>query len=73
MPRSGFQGHIVALIVVFEGPSIPFFIVAVPVYIATNSVGGFPSLYTLFTIILFMDFFIIAFLAAHLIFQYITK
>ena len=57
----------VALIVVFEGPSILFLIVAVSVY-ATNSVGGFPSLYTLFTIILFMDFFIIAFLDAHLIF-----
>ena len=39
--------HMIALFLVFWGVSIPFSIVAVPVYIPTNNVGGFPFLYTL--------------------------
>ena len=39
--------HMIALFLVFWGASIPFSIVAVPVYIPTNNVGGFPFLYTL--------------------------
>ena len=40
-PGVGFQAHTVALFLVFKGPSILFSIVAAPVYILTNSVGGF--------------------------------
>ena len=39
--------HIVTLFLVFKGTSIPFPIVAAPVYIPTNSVGGLPLLHTL--------------------------
>ena len=46
MPRSGIT-DMVALFLVFKGTSILFSIVAVPVYITTNSVGGFPYLHTL--------------------------
>ena len=44
------QDHMVALFLVFEGTSILFSIVAVPISIPTNSVGGFPFLHTLFSI-----------------------
>ena len=37
----------VALLLVFKGTSILFSLVAVPIYIPTNRVGGFPSLHTL--------------------------
>ena len=33
----GFQAHMVALFLVFKGPSILFSIVAAPIYIPTNS------------------------------------
>ena len=36
--------HLVTLILVFKGTSMLFSIVAVPVCIPTNSVGGFPFL-----------------------------
>ena len=38
MPRRGIAGHIVVLFLVFLGTSILFSIVAIPVYIPTNSV-----------------------------------
>ena len=48
-PGVGFQGHMVA---VFSGTSIPFSIVAVPIYISTNSAEGFPSFHILSSICL---------------------
>ena len=45
-PGVGLQGHMVALFLVFKGISILFSTVAVPIYIPTSSVGGFPSLHT---------------------------
>ena len=41
------QDHMVALFLVFSGTSILFSAVVVPIYIPTNSVGGFPFPYTL--------------------------
>ena len=35
-------GHMVTLFLVFQGTSILFATVAKPIYISTNSVGGFP-------------------------------
>jgi len=46
-PGEGLQGHMIAQFLVFKGTPIMFSIVTVPIYIPTNSVGGFPSLYTL--------------------------
>ena len=46
------QDHIVTLILVFEGTSILFSIVAAPVYISTNSAQGFPFLHILPTLII---------------------
>ena len=43
----GLLGHMVTLILVFSGTSILFSIVAVPIYISTNSAGGFLFLHTL--------------------------
>ena len=42
MPRSGILDHMLALFLDFSGTSILFSIVAAPVYIPTNSVGGSP-------------------------------
>ena len=42
-PRVGLLGHTLVLYLVFWGTSILFSIVIVPIYIPTNSVGGFPS------------------------------
>ena len=54
----GLLGHmIVVLFLVFEGTSI----VAVPVYIPTNSIGGFPFLH-FFQHLLFIDFLMMAIL-----------
>ena len=47
MLRNGFAGSYSNSIFVFKGTSILFSIVAAPVYIPTNSVGGFPFLHTL--------------------------
>ena len=49
-PGVGFLDHTVALFLVFEGTAILFSRVAVPMYIPTNSVGGFPFLHTLSSI-----------------------
>ena len=43
-------GHMVVLFLVFEGTSILFSIVAVSIYITTNSARGFPFLHTLSSI-----------------------
>ena len=42
MPKSGFAGSYGNSVFSFWGTSILFSIVAVPIYIPTNSVGGFP-------------------------------
>ena len=39
--------HILGLFFVLKGISMPFSIVAVPIYISINSVGGFPFLHIL--------------------------
>ena len=43
-PVVGLLGHMVVLFLVFEGTSILFSIVAVSIYIPTNSARGFPFL-----------------------------
>ena len=49
-PEVRFLGHMVVLLLVFKGTSILFSIVAAPIYIPTNSVGGFSFLHTLSSI-----------------------
>ena len=57
MPRSVVAGSCGSCILVFWGTSILFAIVAVPIYIPTNSVRGFPFFqYFLFLDILLIDF-----------------
>ena len=46
-PRVGMLGHMVVLYLVFWNASILFFIVIVPIYIHTNSVGGYSFLHSL--------------------------
>ena len=46
-PEVGLLDHMVTLSLGFYGISLLFSIVAVPIYIPTNSVGGFPFLHTL--------------------------
>ena len=45
-PRVELMRHMVVLHLVFWGTSILFSIVVAPIYIPTNSVGGFPFLHT---------------------------
>ena len=54
-PGVGLLDHMVALFLVFKGNSIFFSIVALPVYIPTNSDGGFPFLHILSSIYCFDD------------------
>ena len=61
-PGVGFQGRTVVLFLVFEGTSMLFSTAAVPVYIPTNSGGGFPPLHTLSSICFFVDCLMIAIL-----------
>ena len=42
VPRTGTAGSYRSFILVFKEPPYLFSIVAVPIYIPTNSVGGFP-------------------------------
>ena len=49
-PVVGLLGHMVDLFLVFKGVSILFSIVAVSVYIPTNSIGGFPFIHILSSI-----------------------
>ena len=51
-PEVGLLDHIVALFLIFKGTSMLFSIVAIPNYIPTNSVGGFPFLHSLSSIYL---------------------
>ena len=48
IPRNGIA--MVVLFLIFKGTSILFSVVAAPIYIPTNIVGGFPFLYTLSSI-----------------------
>ena len=41
-PGVGLLDHVVTLVLVFEGASILFSVVATPIYIPINSVGGVP-------------------------------
>ena len=45
LPRHGIAGHTVVQFLVFSGTCILFSIVAAPIYILTNSVGGVPFLH----------------------------
>ena len=56
-PGVGFLGHMVVLFLAFWGTSIIFSIMALPIYISTNSVGGLSFLYILSTIYCFVHFF----------------
>jgi len=47
MPRNGLLDHMAALFLVFKGNSILFSVVVAPIYIPTNSVGGFLFLHTI--------------------------
>ena len=47
VPKSGILDHMIALFLIFKGPSILSSIEAVPIYISTNSARGFPFLHTL--------------------------
>ena len=49
-PGVGFLDHMTSLFLVFWGSSIPFSIVAAPIYIPTNRVGGFPFFHSLSSI-----------------------
>ena len=50
MPRSGIAGSYGNSIFWFLSNSIPFSTVVAPIYIPTNSVGGFPFLHILSSI-----------------------
>ena len=52
-PEVGLLDHIVALFLIFKGTSMLFSIVAVPTYIPTNSVEGFPFFHA-FSIIYYL-------------------
>ena len=54
--------YVAAPFLIFWGASTLFSKVAVPVYIPTNSAGGFPLHHSLFSIILFVDVLVIAIL-----------
>ena len=58
----GLQDHMVALLLVFWETSTLVFIVVVPVYIPTNSVGAFPFLHFLSSIYFFVDLVMMAIL-----------
>ena len=49
-PGVGLLGHMVLLFLIFQGTSIPFSIVSVPVYILASNVGGFSFFHTLSSI-----------------------
>ena len=57
IPRSGFLGHMVALFLIFWGPSVLFSIVASPIYIPTSSARGFPFFHILANTCYLLSFF----------------
>ena len=63
----GLLDHVVAPFLVFLKNLQMFSIVAVPVYIPTNSVGGFPFPSHLFHQLLFLDVLIMAILTGEVI------
>ena len=63
----GLLDHVVAQFLVFLKNLQMFSIVAVPVYIPTNSVGGFPFPSHLFHQLLFLDVLIMAILTGEVI------
>ena len=58
----GLLGHMVVLFLVFKGIAISSSIVAVSIYIPTNSARAFPFLHTLSSIYCFVDFLMMAIL-----------
>ena len=56
-PVVGLLGHMVVLLLLFKGTSILFSMVAVSIYIPTNSTRGSPFLHILSKHLLFVDFF----------------
>ena len=59
MPGVGLLHHRAVLFLAFKVPSILFFVVAVPIYILTNSLGGF-FFSAPFLTLLFVDFLMMA-------------
>ena len=55
MPRTGMEGSYVSSIFSFFKEPILFSIVAVPIYISTNSIGSFPSFHTLICFLMFFN------------------
>ena len=49
-PGVGLLGHVVVLFLVSKGTSLLFSMVAVPIYIPTNSIRGFPFFHTISSI-----------------------
>jgi len=63
-PGVGLLDHMVVLLLVFKGTSIPFSIVIVPIYIPTRNIGRFPFMHTLSGIFLFVDILMMAILTS---------
>ena len=55
-PGVGLQDRMLTLVLVFKGTSVLFSIATAPIYIPTNSVGGFPFLHTLSSTYYFQTF-----------------
>ena len=51
-PEVGLLDYMATLFLIFRGSAILFSIVAVPIYIPNNSLGGFPFLHTLLVFVI---------------------